>query len=180
MRKQQIISSQSIFSVLQSIVQLLLRYFAGVFVEVLFVMVLLTLGLSLFVGYSWQQSLLLGFVAALLNLIPYVGVFIGYVLGALMSLLIASASDIVFFSLMLKTLGVFLVVQLLDMFILQPFIYSNSVRVRPLEIFLIVLVAGALFGIIGMIIVIPSYAIIRLLAKEFYNRVIQKLSKNNN
>jgi predicted PurR-regulated permease PerM len=54
--------------------------------------------------------------------------------------------------------------------LLQPFIFSNSVKAHPLEIFLVILVAGSVSGIVGMIIAIPVYTVIRIVAREFFSR----------
>ena len=64
------------------------------------------------------------------------------------------------------------------MFIFQPFIYSNSVKAHPLEIFIVILIAGNIWGIWGMLIAIPAYTVIRVFAKEFLSnfKVVQKLT----
>ena len=80
----------------------------------------------------------------------------------------------------LKVLVVFVVVQLIDNFIFQPMIYSNSVKAHPLEIFLVILGAGTLFGVGGMVLAIPSYTVFRVIAKEFFSqfKVIQRLTQS--
>ncbi|MGL4909046.1 MAG: AI-2E family transporter [Bacteroidales bacterium] len=164
----------STLTLLRSIGQILLRYFVGTFVDMLCVMALLALGLGLIADYTWQQALLIGLVAGVLNIIPYIGALIGYILGFFMCLFVVSITGVAFVPLLLKTLAVFLGVQLLDMFVLQPFIYSSSVKAHPLEIFCAVLVAGCLFGIVGMLIVIPLYAITKLLAKAVLLKINHK------
>ena len=63
---------------------------------------------------------------------------------------------------------------------LQPFIFSNSVKAHPLEIFLIILVGAQLAGIPGMILAIPTYTVFRVIAKIFLSkyRLIKKLTEN--
>ena len=64
----------------------------------------------------------------------------------------------------------FVVAQLLDNFVLQPLIFSKSVKAHfTLEIFMVILAAGSLGGIVGMIIAVPTYSFIRIIAKEFFN-----------
>jgi predicted PurR-regulated permease PerM len=77
-------------------------------------------------------------------------------------------------------LGVFASANLIDNIVLQPLIYSNSVKAHPVEIFLVILIAGSMAGIPGMILAIPSYTVLRIIAKEFLSqfRVVQKLTKN--
>lgn len=80
---------------------------------------------------------------------------------------------------MVILLGVF---QLIDNIILQPYIYSNSVKAHPLEIFLVILIAGSIAGVWGMLLAIPAYTVIRVFAKIFFNKlmVVQKLTQNLN
>jgi predicted PurR-regulated permease PerM len=74
----------------------------------------------------------------------------------------------------------FWVVQIIDNNFSSPLIFSNSVKSHPLEIFLVILIAGFLFGIIGMVIAIPLYTILKVFGKEFFpeNRLIRLLTKN--
>jgi len=74
----------------------------------------------------------------------------------------------------------YLIAQLIDNFISQPFIFSSSVKSHPLEIFLIIIIAGLLFGVIGMIVAIPVYTALKVIAKEFVPdwKIVQKLTKN--
>ena len=82
--------------------------------------------------------------------------------------------------LLIKILIAFGAMQFLDNIILQPLIFSNSVKAHPLEIFLLILIAGTMFGIFGMILAIPVYTILRVVAKEFLSefKVVQTLTKN--
>ena len=52
--------------------------------------------------------------------------------------------------------------------ILQPFIFSKSVKAHPLEIFVIIFVGAKIAGVLGMIFAIPVYTIFRVSIKEFY------------
>jgi len=71
---------------------------------------------------------------------------------------------------LLKVMGVFATMQLLDNFIFQPFIFSTSVRAHPLEIFLVILIGAQIQGITGMVLAIPTYTVIRVVAREFLNK----------
>ena len=70
--------------------------------------------------------------------------------------------------------------QLVDNFLSQPLIFSNRVKSHPLEIFLVILISGTLFGIVGMIIAIPTYTVIKVILQEFLsdNKIVQSLTKN--
>lgn len=173
---------ENITRALGSINRLLVRYFLGIFTDILCVMTLLSLGLMLVAGFPFKQALLIGLLAGILNMVPYVGPLFGMLIGLSFGILdvysgaVPLALDVV----LVRMLIVFLMVQVLDASVLQPLIYSNSVRAHPLEIFLVILIAGSIGGILGMLIAIPTYTVIRVLAKEFFNhfRVVQSLTKN--
>ncbi|MDR0414454.1 MAG: AI-2E family transporter [Prevotellaceae bacterium] len=164
---------------LSSTHRLLVRYFIGIFSDILCVMTLLTLGLTFVAGFSWRQALFIGLLAGVLNMIPYVGQLISYALGTAICLATASNADVTFLPFLLKMLAVLFSVQIIDASVLQPFIYSNSVKAHPLEIFLVILTAGSLGGILGMLVAIPTYTVLRVFAKEFFNnfRVVRKLTE---
>jgi len=74
----------------------------------------------------------------------------------------------------------FAIIQLIDAFVSQPLIYSKSVKSHPLEIFLAILIGGTLFGVIGMVVAVPSYTALRVILKEFLsdNKIVKSLTKN--
>ncbi|MBN1950803.1 MAG: AI-2E family transporter [Bacteroidales bacterium] len=160
---------------------LLMRYFLGILGQITAIFLLLTLGLTI-AGVGFTHSILIALIAALFNVIPYVGPLIGIVLGLLLGL--ATHLDMEFYTELVPLAGwmllVFIIVQLMDNFLFQPLIFSNSVNAHPLEIFILLLVAGSLAGIAGMILAIPCYTILRVFAKEFFNKfsVVKKLTKN--
>ena len=80
----------------------------------------------------------------------------------------------------LKVILVITIGQLIDNFLSQPLIFSKSVKSHPLEIFLIIIIGGLLFGVIGMIVAVPSYTALKVILKEFLseNKVVQKLTKD--
>mgnify|MGYP000097238812 CR=1 FL=1 len=80
----------------------------------------------------------------------------------------------------LWVLVVFGIGQLVDNFGSQPIIFSKSVKSHPLEIFLIILITGILFGVIGLIMAVPAYTAIKVILKEFLsdNKIVKKLTKD--
>ncbi len=149
---------------------LLVRYFIGIALEVFLVAVFLSIGLRL-VGITWETSIVIGFTAGLFNVIPYIGPMIGAVLGIFLT--IATNFQLDFFYGLIPLLGytalVFGIVQVIDNIFFQPLIYSSSVHAHPLEIFLVISIAGTLAGILGMVAAVPLYTVIRVFAKEFFN-----------
>ncbi|MBL6944976.1 MAG: AI-2E family transporter [Bacteroidales bacterium] len=149
---------------------LLVRYFHGVLVEIIIMMTLETIGL-LIMGVP--NALLIGFFGGLMNVIPYLGPVIGVAVGSVLAVLsIVSAGEyklivFTFFS----VVGVFGVANLIDNFVLQPFIYSKSVKAHPVEVFLVIIIGGKLAGIAGMIMAIPTFTIIKVVARQFMQQM---------
>ena len=158
---------------------LLTRYFLGLLGQVTVLFVLYTVILLIF---GIENAVVIAFLCALLNLIPYVGPLIG---GALMLLLSMSSNIGADFQTVILPTTIyvmigFVVVQLIDNFVNQPLIFSSSVKSHPLEIFLIIIIGGLLLGIVGMVVAVPAYTAIKVIAKEFLSeyKVVQKLTKN--
>ncbi len=164
---------------MHSVKKLLSRYFIGIGIQLTGILILVTIGMSI-VGFGFKRSLLIGLIAAILNVVPYLGPLIGTSLGILLGIAFRINLE---FSALLPLAGymliVFLAVQMIDNFVFQPLIFSNSVKAYPLEIFLVILIAGSLAGVTGMILAIPGYTILRVFAKEFLNkfRVVKKLTE---
>jgi predicted PurR-regulated permease PerM len=82
--------------------------------------------------------------------------------------------------LMLRMGLVFWIVQILDNNLFQTWIFSNSVNAHPLEIFLVIVLAGTLAGIPGMIFAVPGYTFLRIIGKQFFTnfKFVRSLTKN--
>lgn len=166
---------------ISSINKLLGRYFIGIILEVILVMTFVTIGLSI-VGLAFSHAIFIGFFAGMLNIIPYVGPLIGAVLGISIGTVINLNMD--FYTQLLPLIGfmgiVFATVQICDNIFFQPLIYSSSVKAHPLEIFIVILAAGSIGGIIGMVLAIPVYTVLRVVGKEFFNNltIVEKITKN--
>jgi predicted PurR-regulated permease PerM len=158
---------------------MLSRYFIGLMTELITMATLLTIGLTIF---GIENALLIGFIGGLMNVIPYlgpiIGATIGVVLGVSSALSLGMYEDVIYVA--FEVVGTFAVANLIDNMVLQPLIYSRSVYAHPIEIFLVILMAGSLAGIPGMILAIPSYTVLRIVAKEFLSgfKVIDKLTEN--
>lgn len=159
--------------------RLLSRYFVGLSFEVLSMMTLITLGLTIF---GVESALLIGFLGGLMNIIPY----LGPIIGASMGVVIAATSNISMgyyeniIPISIIIIGTFAVANLIDNLVLQPLIYSTSVKSHPIEIFLVILMAGSLAGVPGMILAIPSYTVLRIISKQFFTqyKLVRKLTQN--
>ena len=168
-----------IINSLDKINALLSRYFIGLLIQ-LFIVFILYLTVLLIFGV--ENAFIIAFLCAILNIIPYIGPLIGSIVAAILTMISNLGGD--FQSEILPTtiyvmIG-FWIVQLIDNNISQPLIFSKSVKSHPLEIFLVILASGFLFGIAGMIIAVPFYTILKVVAKEFFpeNKIIKLVTKN--
>lgn len=158
---------------------LLSRYFLGILLQLFIIFILYLIVLLIF---GVENAFIIAFLCAFLNIIPYVGPLIGTVLAVVLTLL-GNFTGTFTHEMLMTTIYVmigFFAVQFIDNNISQPYIFSNSTKSHPLEIFLIILIFGFLFGILGMIIAVPVYTILKVVGKEFLpeNRIIQSLTKD--
>jgi predicted PurR-regulated permease PerM len=154
---------------------LLTRYFVGLAIQVSIVTVIITLGLSIL---GVPNAFLIGFLAGLMNLVPYVGPLVAAG-TTLLILLTTQFQNPELWGLVGKAALVFGVAQLVDNFFTQPVIFAGSVKAHPLEIFLLISIAGSLAGVAGMVLAIPAYSLLRIVAKEFFSefKVVDSLTK---
>ena len=162
---------------LEEIKTVLSRYFVGLFLQLSVVFILLTILLLIF----WvKDALIIAFLCSLINIIPYVGPMIGAVVISVLT--ISNFMDADLQSVILpKTIYVllgFFFTQFIDNVFSQPIIFSNSMKSSPLEIFIVTLISGTLFGIVGMVIAIPAYTVLKVILKAVFpnNKFIQLLT----
>ena len=166
---------------LYSIKRLLTRYFIGIMIQSTCIMILITTGMTI-VGIDFQQAVVMGLIVGILNIIPYVGPWLGFFISVTMG--VASHMSMDFSAVVLPLVWSMLIVlaltQLIDNIVFQPVIFSNSVRAHPLEIFIVVLSAGFAAGVPGMILGIPTYTVLRVLAREFFNNIkaVQRITSS--
>ncbi len=157
----------------------LTRYFIGLIIQSFVVFALIATGLLL-LGFG-ANSWLIALFAGIVNIIPYIGPIIGMLFGMLIGIATNLSVDPTFdiTPLLIKLFILFQGVQLIDNFISQPVIYSNSIKAHPLEVFFVVLVFGSLAGIPGMIVAMPVYAFFRIIAKEFFSelKIVRKMTQ---
>lgn len=157
-------------NIVQATKKQLAKYLTGVFIEMIFVGVLEGV-ICWLLGVP--NALLIGFFGGLLNIIPYVGPLIAAVLGLFFAVAGVPPELIegnLIITLVIKVLSAFAVVKLLDDFLLQPVIYGRSAHAHPLEIFIVILVAGHIGGVLGMIFAVPAYSLLRIIVKEFFSQ----------
>ena len=151
---------------------LLSRYFVGLLVEMTGVALLDFLGLWLIARLGFSNALGIAFIAGILNVIPYVGPLIGEAVGVVLAVILKYGTgvglgvNIWVFALIV--LAIMLTTQLVDNFVYQPLIYSTSIKASPLEIFIVILLAGHIGGVVGMLVAIPAYTVVRVIASRFF------------
>lgn len=133
-------------------------YVRGQLIVAIFVGFMFYIGFSI-VGLDF--ALTLGIFAGFLNLIPYLGSFI-----ATIPALIIAVVDSPF--MLFKVIIVFGVEQLLEGRVISPQVLGNSLKIHPVNIIFLLLVAGRLFGLMGVVFGIPGYAIIRIIASMLF------------
>lgn len=180
---------ESVEKTLSEIVHLLSRYFLGLVIEVAGVILVDFLGLWLIARVGPQYALGIAFIAGVLNIIPYVGPLIGEVIGVLLCVVLKYGAGIglgvPIWAFAIIVLGVMLLAQLIDNFVYQPLIYSTSIKSTPLEIFIVLLIAGKMGGTLGLLMGIPVYTVIRVIAARFFykqkavRRLMPDIEKEN-
>lgn len=147
--------------------RLLSNYLLGLLLQMLAIFSIASIGLSIL---GIKYALTIAMFAAIANLIPYLGPILGSIFGIIVGVTITpnlvEFQDYVVF--IFKIVGVFSVVQITDNLLWQPLIFSKSVKAHPLEIFIIIFAGATLAGIVGMIMAIPTYTLIRVAFIEFY------------
>lgn len=162
---------------LSDIGHLLTRYFSGVLIEMTGVALVNFIGLLTITRLGFNAAIGIAFLTGILNIIPYVGPLMGGVLGTILALVIKYSSavpvglDVSFIWFTTIVIAIFCFTQLIDNFLYQPVIYSNSIKSTPLEIFIVLLIAGHIGGPLGMIIAIPSYTVARVIAFRFFGHI---------
>tara|TARA_B100001057_G_scaffold469115_1_gene529099 strand:- start:571 stop:1659 length:1089 start_codon:yes stop_codon:yes gene_type:complete len=162
----------------EKIKNLLSRYFLGLLLQISILLVIYSIVLLIF---GIKNAIVISFLCALLNLIPYIGPLFG---GVLMIFLTMTSNLEADFSsvILLKTIYVMIgfgIGQLIDNFFSQPMIFSNSVKSHPLEIFIVISAGGALMGSTGMIVAIPLYTATKVIFKAFFYeyKIVKKLTQ---
>ena len=169
--------AENVHRAIDKVSLLLSRYFTGLLTESLIISTIIAVVLFLF-GMNVEDACFIAVIMGMLNVIPYAGPAV----GVLVSIFIGVVSPIdgctIAYTLAV-IMGIICVVKGIDDFVLQPTIYSSKVSAHPLEIFIVILMAGSVGGIVGLLVAVPSYTVLRVFAKEFFSEVslVRKLTK---
>ncbi len=172
---------EKIINSLVKINEMLSKYFLGLLMQLFIILVLYCV---VFLIFGVENAFIIALLCAVLNIVPYIGPLIATVLAGVLIMIGSIGSGADFSSETLPTTIYVLIgmfgVQLIDNNFSGPLIFSKSTNSHPLEIFLVILVSGILFGIVGMIIAVPLYTSLKVIGKEFFpeNKIIKALTKN--
>lgn len=145
--------------ILKRVTDKLTSYVRGWIIDAAFVGVACGLGFS-FIGI--ENSIILGFIAGIGHLIPYLGPIIGGVPALLISII--QFGDLSALPLIVILV---LIIYTLDNGFVQPYVFSKNVDIHPLMIILIIIAGGELFGIVGMLFAVPAVTILRTALQEY-------------
>ncbi len=172
---------EKVLNSVEKINEMLSKYFLGLLLQLFIILVLYFI---VFLIFGVENALIIALLCAVFNIVPYVGPIIATFVAGILIMISSIGTGADFASETLPTtiyvlIGMF-IVQLIDNNVSSPLIFSKSTNSHPLEIFLVILIAGILFGITGMIIAVPFYTSLKVIGKEFLpeNRIIKALTKN--
>ena len=172
---------EKVLNSIQDINHLLSRYFLGLLLQLTIIMLLY---LIIFIIFGVENAIIIALLCTIFNIVPYVGPLIASIVAGLLIMTSGIGSGADFATETLPTAIYVLIgmslVQVIDNNFSSPLIFSKSTNSHPLEIFLVILIAGILFGITGMIIAVPFYTSLKVIGKEFLpdNKIIKALTKN--
>ncbi|WP_426295881.1 AI-2E family transporter [Dyadobacter endophyticus] len=146
---------QRVLEILGEIKSIIQSYMVGLLLETTVVAVLNSAGLLIL---NVQYAILLGVMAAILNLVPYIGGLVATALAVMVTFISHPEIDV-----LLGVVGVFIAVQVIDNNFLVPFIVGSKVRINALVSIVGVLVGGALAGLSGMFLSIPAIAMMKVI-----------------
>jgi predicted PurR-regulated permease PerM len=159
--------------------KMLSSYFVGLFIDVILISIIVT---SLMWIFGIKNALVIGCLAGIMNIIPYIGPIITLLFAIFLG--VSGCIEYNQYELISSTITKIVIIligtNLVDAMLIQPTIFSNTVKAHPLEIFIVILMAGAIGGIIGMVVAIPTYTLLRIIAKEFFSHLkfFKKLTQN--
>ena len=126
--------------------------------------VAICVGFTYIIGYTLiglPYGVTIGMIAGLLTIIPY----IGSIIGLTPALIIGFVTNP---TLALHVLLVFVIEQLIESRVLQPLILGSSLKMHPVTILIILLAAGKMFGLVGLLIAVPVYAVVKVFITHFF------------
>ncbi|MBU9706351.1 AI-2E family transporter [Paenibacillus sp. AK121] len=123
------------------------------------------IGVLLYIGYliiGLDYSLTLAVIASFTSVVPY----LGPVIAITPALIVAIVTSPI---MLLKMVIVWTVVQLIEGKFISPQIMGKSLRVHPITIIFVILTAGNLFGVVGIVLAVPGYAVLKVIVTHLFS-----------
>jgi predicted PurR-regulated permease PerM len=157
---------------------LLRRYFGGILLQTTMFCVMCYAFMTIM---GVHNALLISFFGGIMNMIPYVGPIIAMAFGSFITITSNVGLDFshLILPLTLKAIASILLAQFIDNWFIQPILFSKTVKAHPLEIFIVILVAARIGGILGMVLAIPAYTVLRVIARAFLSeyKIVRKITE---
>lgn len=157
---------------------LLRRYFGGILLQTTMFCVMCYAFMTIL---GVHNALLISFFGGIMNVIPYVGPIIAMAFGSFITITSNVGLDFshIILPLTLKAIASILLAQFIDNWFIQPILFSKTVKAHPLEIFIVILVAARIGGILGMVLAIPAYTVLRVIARAFLSeyKIVRKITE---
>ena len=150
----------STYNLLKEINTQISQYIRGQLLVAFFVAVMFWIGFAII---GLEYAVLLAILAGVLNLVPYLGSFLA-IIPILIIALVSSPGMLV------KVIIVFGIEQTLEGRLIQPLILGSNLKIHPVTIIVVLLTAGKLFGIPGVILGIPAYAVMKVIFEHLFIR----------
>lgn len=135
------------------------QYIRGQLTVAFAVAVMFVIGFSL-IGLDY--SITLGILAGFLNLIPYLGSFLATIPAIILGLVVGP-------SMLIKVIIVFIIEQVIEGRFVSPLVLGSQLKIHPITIIFVLLTAGKLFGVVGVIVGIPGYAAIKVVVTHLFD-----------
>ncbi|WP_240421544.1 AI-2E family transporter [Paenibacillus periandrae] len=123
------------------------------------------IGFLLYIGYliiGLKYSLILAIIAAFTSVVPYLGPAIAIT----PALIVAAVTSPV---MLLKMIVIWTIVQLIEGKFISPQIMGKTLKIHPITIIFVILTAGNLFGLVGIILAVPGYAVLKVIASHLFD-----------
>ncbi|MGK4063923.1 AI-2E family transporter [Weissella paramesenteroides] len=150
---------RSFLEMLKEISTQISNYIRGQISVTFAVMIMFAIGYTIIgLPYGW----LIAIVAGILNIIPFLGSFLAMVPAVVVGIFVSPV-------MLISVLVVFMIEQTLEGRIISPKLLGSSMKIHPVTVLIVLLSAGNIFGILGVIFGVPGYAILKVLIYRFYN-----------
>ena len=148
-------NNRNVLDIIKKTSRVSVKYLKGLMIDVLILSVLGSIGYLLL---DIKHAILFGVLAALLNIVPYVGVLVGSLLPIMMAII---TKDEIGYA--IGALGVALVVQFIDNNFISPYVIGSSVSINPLTAMIVLIVGAMMWGVAGMILSMPLAGMMKVI-----------------